>query len=53
MIFFFANLGELEDEFGPYGNEGDDLDLAAILADEEQYADLLLRFFIFHQCSCK
>jgi len=28
--------GELEDEFGPYGNEGDDLDLAAILADEEQ-----------------
>ncbi|XP_065056464.1 misshapen-like kinase 1 isoform X1 [Rhopilema esculentum] len=28
--------GELEDEYGPYGNEGDDLDLAAILVDEEQ-----------------
>ena len=29
-------VGELEDEYGPYANEGDDLDLAAILADEEQ-----------------
>ena len=43
MNSLFA-LGELEDEFGPYGNEGDDLDLAAILADEEQYA--LTLYFI-------
>ena len=32
----FIFSGELEDEYGPYGNEGDDLDLAAILVDEEQ-----------------